>query len=208
MKPTKDTCKCCLDLKLIKDIPDPYYYCRKESKPVSEILSCPRVRHSEFQRYEILIKCISGKKSYVIGLTDIESVKNIFDPVLSTLTDREQAVIRLRWGLIGNRARSLLEIGMAYNVTRERIRQIEAKAIRKLRHPIRWHQLKSCLLNIDKIELEGSLIIDKLMEENCDDCLYSRSFQKDSGIHYYCQLRPIDWANTSHLKKCPITGSV
>ena len=55
--------------------------------------------------------------------------------VLSTLTDREQKVLRLRFGLDDGRARTLEEVGKEFNVTRERIRQIEAKALRKLRHP-------------------------------------------------------------------------
>ena len=62
--------------------------------------------------------------------------------VLSTLTDREQKVLRLRFGLDDGRARTLEEVGKEFNVTRERIRQIEAKALRKLRHPSRSRKLK------------------------------------------------------------------
>ncbi len=69
------------------------------------------------------------------------------DEVLSTLTDREQKVLRLRFGLEDNRARTLEEVGKEFNVTRERIRQIEAKAIRKLRHPSRKIKLKDFLDN-------------------------------------------------------------
>ena len=65
--------------------------------------------------------------------------------VLSTLTDREQKVLRLRFGLDDGRARTLEEVGKEFNVTRERIRQIEAKALRKLRHPSRSHKLKDYL---------------------------------------------------------------
>ena len=65
--------------------------------------------------------------------------------VLSTLTDREQKVLRLRFGLDDGRARTLEEVGKEFNVTREHIRQIEAKALRKLRHPSRSRKLKDYL---------------------------------------------------------------
>ena len=65
--------------------------------------------------------------------------------VLGTLTDREQKVLRLRFGLDDGRARTLEEVGKEFNVTRERIRQIEAKALRKLRHPSRSRKLKEFL---------------------------------------------------------------
>ena len=65
--------------------------------------------------------------------------------VLSTLTPREQKVLRLRFGLDDGRARTLEEVGKEFNVTRERIRQIEAKALRKLRHPSRSRKLKDYL---------------------------------------------------------------
>ena len=65
--------------------------------------------------------------------------------VLDTLAEREQKVLRLRFGLDDGRARTLEEVGREFNVTRERIRQIEAKALRKLRHPSRSKQLKDYL---------------------------------------------------------------
>ena len=65
--------------------------------------------------------------------------------VLGTLTEREQKVLRLRFGLDDGRARTLEEVGKEFNVTRERIRQIEAKALRKLRHPSRSRKLKDFL---------------------------------------------------------------
>ena len=65
--------------------------------------------------------------------------------VLDTLTDREQKVLRLRFGLDDGRPRTLEEVGREFNVTRERIRQIEAKALRKLRHPSRSRKLKDYL---------------------------------------------------------------
>ena len=65
--------------------------------------------------------------------------------VLSTLTPREEKVLRLRFGLEDGRSRTLEEVGKEFNVTRERIRQIEAKALRKLRHPSRSRKLKDYL---------------------------------------------------------------
>jgi len=62
--------------------------------------------------------------------------------VLDTLTPREEKVLRLRYGLDDGRPRTLEEVGKEFNVTRERIRQIEAKALRKLRHPSRSKRLK------------------------------------------------------------------
>ncbi|MBR1758172.1 MAG: RNA polymerase sigma factor RpoD [Lachnospiraceae bacterium] len=67
------------------------------------------------------------------------------DEVLGTLTEREQKVLRLRFGLDDGRARTLEEVGKEFNVTRERIRQIEAKALRKLRHPSRSRKLRDYL---------------------------------------------------------------
>ena len=64
------------------------------------------------------------------------------DEVLGTLTEREERVLRLRFGLIDGRQRTLEEVGREFNVTRERIRQIEAKALRKLKHPSRSRKLK------------------------------------------------------------------
>ncbi len=72
-------------------------------------------------------------------------LKEQLQEVLATLTDREQKVLRLRFGLDDGRARTLEEVGREFNVTRERIRQIEAKALRKLRHPSRSRKLKDYL---------------------------------------------------------------
>ena len=68
------------------------------------------------------------------------------DAVLSTLTPREARVLRLRFGLIDGRQRTLEEVGKEFNVTRERIRQIEAKALRKLKHPSRSRKLKDFMI--------------------------------------------------------------
>ena len=72
-------------------------------------------------------------------------LKEQLNEVLDTLTDREQKVLRLRFGLDDGRARTLEEVGREFDVTRERIRQIEAKALRKLRHPTRSKKLKDYL---------------------------------------------------------------
>ncbi|WP_312698886.1 RNA polymerase sigma factor RpoD [Sedimentibacter sp.] len=72
-------------------------------------------------------------------------LKEQLSSVLHTLTDREQKVLRLRFGLDDGRARTLEEVGKEFDVTRERIRQIEAKALRKLRHPSRSKKLKDYL---------------------------------------------------------------
>ncbi len=72
-------------------------------------------------------------------------LKESLGEVLGTLTEREQKVLRLRFGLDDGRARTLEEVGKEFNVTRERIRQIEAKALRKLRHPSRSRKLKDYL---------------------------------------------------------------
>lgn len=85
------------------------------------------------------------------GLPSVEDIiadkalRESIEKVIETLTIREQKVLRLRFGLDDNRARTLEEVGREFNVTRERIRQIEAKALRKLRHPSRSKSLKDFL---------------------------------------------------------------
>ncbi len=74
--------------------------------------------------------------------TSKEMLKRELDAALETLTDREEKVLRMRFGLLDGKSRTLEEVGKEFNVTRERIRQIEAKAIRKLRSPNRSKKLK------------------------------------------------------------------
>ncbi|MDR3215374.1 MAG: RNA polymerase sigma factor RpoD [Bacilli bacterium] len=76
-----------------------------------------------------------------------ESLKDELNQVLLELTDREEKVLRLRFGLEDGKSRTLEEVGREFNVTRERIRQIEAKALRKLRHPSKAKRLKDFLVN-------------------------------------------------------------
>jgi len=72
-------------------------------------------------------------------------LKEQIQEVLDTLTDRESRVLQLRFGLEDGRSRTLEEVGKEFGVTRERIRQIEAKALRKLRHPTRSRKLRDFL---------------------------------------------------------------
>ena len=73
---------------------------------------------------------------------DVELLKRAISAALDSLDQREANVLRMRYGLDGYRAHTLEEVGLAFNVTRERIRQIEAKALRKLKHPSRRKKLE------------------------------------------------------------------
>ena len=77
-------------------------------------------------------------------------LKEQINQVLSTLTEREEKVLRLRFGLEDGRSRTLEEVGQMFNVTRERIRQIEAKALRKLRHPNRSNKVRDFLTDLSQ----------------------------------------------------------
>ena len=72
-------------------------------------------------------------------------LKKELNEVLQGLTDREEKVLRMRFGLLDGRQRTLEEVGREFGVTRERIRQIEAKALKKLRHPSKSKKLKDFL---------------------------------------------------------------
>ena len=76
-----------------------------------------------------------------------ELLKQEIGEVLLTLTEREEKVIKLRFGLEDGKSRTLEEVGQMFGVTRERIRQIEAKALRKLRHPSRSRKLKDYMVD-------------------------------------------------------------
>ena len=90
---------------------------------------------------------------------DKRDLKSSIDEVLGTLTEREEKVLRLRFGLDDGRSQSLEEVGQAFKVTRERVRQIEAKGLRKLRHPIRRKKVEGYLYDIpsdEKVYIEKS----------------------------------------------------
>ena len=78
-------------------------------------------------------------------MTAYSLLKEKLSTVLSSLTERERKILEMRFGLVDGYERTLEEIGKQYKVTRERIRQIEAKALRKLRHPTRIHHLQGFL---------------------------------------------------------------
>ena len=80
-----------------------------------------------------------------LDMTSYSLLKDKLASVLSSLTERERKVLELRFGLVDGYQRTLEEVGKQYKVTRERIRQIEAKALRKLRHPTRVRQLQGFL---------------------------------------------------------------
>jgi RNA polymerase primary sigma factor len=86
-------------------------------------------------------------------MTSFGLLKDKLGDVLSSLSDREREVLKLRFGLGDGNARTLEEVGRQFSVTRERIRQIEAKALRKMRHPTRIRQLHG-FLEIEKVQLE------------------------------------------------------
>jgi RNA polymerase primary sigma factor len=80
-----------------------------------------------------------------IDAASYQLLKEQVDEVLHTLSERERRVLELRFGLTDGRSRTLEEVGGEFGVTRERIRQIEAKALRKLRHPTRSRKLRDFL---------------------------------------------------------------
>ena len=93
--------------------------------------------------------CLCAEKGEYVFWRNFEGrhqlLKEQVEAVLDSLTGRERRVLQLRFGLEDGRARTLEEVGKEFNVTRERIRQIEAKALRKLRHPSRSRKLKDYL---------------------------------------------------------------
>ena len=99
-------------------------------------ISAEKVQHDFIQDNNIPVP--AEEAAYTLLREQLEEV-------METLTEREEKVIRLRYGLGDGRPRTLEEVGKEFNVTRERIRQIEAKALRKLRHPSRSRILKDYL---------------------------------------------------------------
>ena len=89
-----------------------------------------------------ILRNVSVPEDEAIEVSLIEDINSVLD----TLTEKEAEIIQFRFGLNGRSPLSLKEIGDRYNLTKERIRQIEAKALRKLRHPTRSYQLRSFLL--------------------------------------------------------------
>jgi RNA polymerase primary sigma factor len=127
------------------------------------------------------------QKNLIIDVTQLsieeatsnEVIKEQVKEVLNTLTAREQKVLILRFGLEDGKSRTLEEVGIIFKVTRERIRQIEAKAIRKLRHPSRSRKLKTLLndpqayIRKEKEEKlnnqeNGNVEINKLLDEKSE----------------------------------------
>ncbi len=133
-------------------------YVAKETKlPIAVVEDCFRL-YNQFIKSTSLDLPIGEEEETLLGeivpiegeipieeLVALDFLKKELKEVLSTLTEREQKVLRLRFGLYDGRTRTLEEVGKEFNVTRERIRQIEAKALRKLRHPSRSRKLKDYL---------------------------------------------------------------
>ena len=84
----------------------------------------------------------------VEGLVELQLEHERIDSLLRSLSQREEQVLRIRYGFHDGIARSLAETGVHFGITRERVRQIEAKAVRKLQHPVRSKQLKGFLDSI------------------------------------------------------------
>ena len=96
-----------------------------------------------------------------------EMLKERIDEVLSTLTFREREIVKLRYGIGDGYTYTLEEVGRIFRVTRERVRQIEAKAVRKLRHPVRARQLAGFLDGV-KIPDDGELLADLDLDSDVD----------------------------------------
>ena len=105
------------------------------SEAVSEEITLPNIEWDDYLGEDFCVtKCVyfdkcSGKREHC--------VKKAFDDIMKTLTPREEMVLKLRWGFYKNKRFTLEDVAQCLNVTRERVRQIEAKAFRKLRHPSR-----------------------------------------------------------------------
>src|SRR6266536_831184 len=98
------------------------------------------------------LKCLKIWRAFITrarprshDVTSFSLLKEKLDDVLTSISQRERKILEMRFGLVDGYGYTLEEIGKIYNVTRERIRQIEAKALRKLRHPTRIHHLQGFL---------------------------------------------------------------
>jgi type I restriction enzyme M protein len=132
---------------------------------IEEIEDIPKAASTEKQVQELLSKLKVFKENEFADLLhqchNIIRNREKLDPaaafdeiakVLDTLLPREKRVLQLRFGLVDGRGRTLEEVGKVFNVTRERIRQIEAKALRKLRHPSRSRKLRDYLEHSKRLE--------------------------------------------------------
>jgi RNA polymerase primary sigma factor len=93
-----------------------------------------------------------------LDMTSFSLLKDKLGDVLDSLTERERQVLELRFGIGDGYSRTLEEVGKQFRVTRERIRQIEAKALRKMRHPTRLRQLQGFLENQELLEQPANLL--------------------------------------------------
>ena len=116
-------------------------------------------------------------------------LKEQLGEVLDTLTPREEKVLRLRFGLEDGRSRTLEEVGKEFNVTRERIRQIEAKALRKLRHPSRSKKLKDFSGLIMEVICHAYDIGGGLRGQYCGYCWHHAV--KKAGCTYNFRSKPM-----------------
>lgn len=100
----------------------------------------------EFENEDIDASLVYDAESDLIDYLQSKNLRGVLNKVLHTLTPREKHTLQMRYGFIDGRPRTLEELGRMYNVSRERIRQLETKAIRKLRHPKKSHVLKEYLV--------------------------------------------------------------
>ena len=112
---------------------------------------CPLLAVTMLQPWQLLLSILAGwineeqQKRIEYLRTESQVLKEKLGNVLQTLTERERKVLQLRFGLGDGYCRTLEEVGRQFRVTRERIRQIEAKALRKMRHPTRQRQIEGFL---------------------------------------------------------------
>ena len=141
----------------ITDRRDVYVVYLKEGDAVADFLGMMQAEKS-VEKFEVarnlkevrgqvnrLVNCETANLQKAVDAAGRQLLRRELFSVLKSLTPREERVIALRFGLEDGRARTLEELGKEFNVTRERVRQIEAKALRKLRHPSRAKRLRDYL---------------------------------------------------------------